>query len=162
MIMSSRFVAPADCHRPRAENPRAGGQSAETFDELVVEILVAERNPKHPLTHQGRDLVLDPFRTPVVVKAQRKTIYKLNRPDGRSQQQRSRIRRDQSGINAASAERPSTVPKSNPSALTLCRHRGSPQIYGVVAAQQLSLIRSPRCAHLREKSRLGPSLRRPQ
>jgi hypothetical protein len=36
---------------------------------VVVEILVAERDSKHPLTDQGHDLVLYPFRTPLVVKA---------------------------------------------------------------------------------------------
>jgi hypothetical protein len=36
---------------------------------VVVEILVAKRNREHPLANQGRDLVLDPLRTPLVVKA---------------------------------------------------------------------------------------------
>jgi hypothetical protein len=31
---------------------------------VVVEILVAERDPEHPLTDQGRNLMLDIFRTP--------------------------------------------------------------------------------------------------
>jgi hypothetical protein len=36
---------------------------------VVVEILVAERDSEHTLTDQGRDLMLDIFRTPLVVKA---------------------------------------------------------------------------------------------
>jgi len=54
---------------------------------VVVEILVAERDSEHPLTHQGRDLVLDPFRTPLVVKARRKTLHQSDRSIRRSQQQ---------------------------------------------------------------------------
>ena len=41
---------------------------------VVVEILVAERDSERPLTDQGRDLMLDVFRTPLVVKAQREPV----------------------------------------------------------------------------------------
>jgi hypothetical protein len=37
------------------------------------------------LTDQGRDLVLDVFRTPLVVKAQRKPVHHSDRSIGRSQ-----------------------------------------------------------------------------
>ena len=36
---------------------------------VLVEILIAMRNPEHPLAHQCRDLVLDQFQAPHVVKA---------------------------------------------------------------------------------------------
>jgi hypothetical protein len=65
---------------------------------VVVEILVAERDPEHPLTHQGRHTVLDQLRTPLIVKARRKPIHQINRPIGRAQKQRSRIRRHQPAV----------------------------------------------------------------
>ena len=65
---------------------------------VVVEILVAERDPEHPLTHQGRHTVLDQLRTPLVVKARRKPIHQINRPIGRAQKQCPRIRRHQSAV----------------------------------------------------------------
>jgi hypothetical protein len=37
---------------------------------VVVEILIAKRNPKHPLADQRHYLVLDQFQAPHVVKAQ--------------------------------------------------------------------------------------------
>ena len=65
---------------------------------VVVEILVAERDPEHPLTDQGYNLMLDPFRTPLVVKARRKPVHHSDRSISRSQEQRSRVGGDQSGI----------------------------------------------------------------
>jgi hypothetical protein len=65
---------------------------------VVVEILVAERDPEYPLTDQGRDLVLDVFGTPLVVKARRKPIHHSDRQIGCSQQQRSCVGGDQPGI----------------------------------------------------------------
>ena len=52
---------------------------------VVVEILVAKRDPENPLTDQGRDLVLDPLRMPLVVKARRKPVHHTDRSIGRSQ-----------------------------------------------------------------------------
>jgi RNA-directed DNA polymerase len=65
---------------------------------VVVEILVAERDSEHPLTDQGRDLMLDVFRTPLVVKAQREPVHHSDRSIGRAQQQRSCVGGDQPGI----------------------------------------------------------------
>jgi hypothetical protein len=42
---------------------------------VVVEILVAERDPEYPLTDQGRDLMFDVFGAPLVVKAQRNPVH---------------------------------------------------------------------------------------
>jgi hypothetical protein len=52
---------------------------------VVVEILVAKRDPENPLTDQGRDLMLDPLRMPLVVKARRKPVHHSDRSIGRSQ-----------------------------------------------------------------------------
>jgi len=41
---------------------------------VIVEVLVAERNREYPLANQGGDFMLDPVRSPFIVKARRKTI----------------------------------------------------------------------------------------
>jgi hypothetical protein len=52
---------------------------------VVVEVLVAERNPEHPLADQGCDLVLDQVRPSLVVKAPREPIDHSDRTIGRAQ-----------------------------------------------------------------------------
>ena len=42
---------------------------------VVVEILIAKRNPEHPLADQRNHLVLDQFRAPHVVKARGQSIH---------------------------------------------------------------------------------------
>ena len=111
---------------------------------VVVEILVAERDPEHPLTDQRHDLVLDQFRPSLVVKARRKPIHHSDRSIRRAQQQRSRVRRHQPGIKCGFHSATFDGSKIKPFCATLCRHRGSSSNRSkVVAAQQLSLIRSP-------------------
>src|SRR5271165_2433071 len=84
---------------------------------MVVEVLVAERDGKHALTHQRCNLVLDQILPPLVMEARREPPDQPNRSICRPQQQRACIRRNQAGINAASKGRPSTIPKSKHSAL---------------------------------------------
>jgi hypothetical protein len=49
---------------------------------VVVQILIAKRDPEHPLTDQCHHLVLNKFRTPHVVKARRKPTHHPHHPDG--------------------------------------------------------------------------------
>ena len=53
---------------------------------VVVEILVAQRNSEHPLPDQCHHLMLDPLRTPLVVKTPRKPIEQTDRTIRRPQQ----------------------------------------------------------------------------
>jgi hypothetical protein len=84
---------------------------------VVVEILIAKCDGEHPLADQRRDLVLDQFPSPLVVKARRKPIHQSDCPIRRAQKQSPRIRRHQPASNPASTARPSTVPTSNCSAI---------------------------------------------
>ena len=95
---------------------------------VVVEILIAERDREHPLADQCRDLMLDQFRAPLVVKARRKPIHHPNRTIRGSQQQRSRIRCHQSGIKCGFHRAAFNDSKIKAFCATLCRHRGSPRI----------------------------------
>ena len=95
---------------------------------VIVEVLIAERDPEHPLADQRRDLVLDQFRAPLVVKARRKPIHQSDRTIRRSQQQRSGIRRHQAAIKCGFHRAAFDDSKIKAFCATLCRHRGSPRI----------------------------------
>ena len=95
---------------------------------VIVEVFVPERDPKHPLTDQRSHLVLDQLRTPPISKARRKATNQINRAIRRSQKQRSRIRRHQSGIKCRNDWATFNHSKIKLLCATLCRHRGSPQI----------------------------------
>jgi hypothetical protein len=92
---------------------------------VVVEILVAERDPEHPLADQCRHLVLNPLRAPLVVKARRKPSHQIDRPVGRPQKQRASIRRYQAGIERRVHRAAFNGSKIKVFCATLCRHRGS-------------------------------------
>jgi hypothetical protein len=53
---------------------------------VVAKILVAQRDPEHPLPDQCHHLMLDPLRTPLVVKTRRKPIEQADRTIRRPQQ----------------------------------------------------------------------------
>ena len=95
---------------------------------MVVQILIAKRDPEHPLTDQRHHLVLNEFRTPHVVKAQRKPVH---HPDGaicRAQKQRPGIRGDRASVERRDHLASLHGGKSKQFRATLCRHRGAPQI----------------------------------
>ena len=90
---------------------------------VVVQILIAKRNSKHPLADQRHHLVLNKFRTPHIVKARRKPIH---HPDGairRAQQQRSGIRRDRARVKRRDHCAAFHGAKFKQFRATLCRHR---------------------------------------
>ena len=47
---------------------------------VVVHVLVAQRNPEHPLADHRTDLVNDPAARPAVVEARGKAIDQTDRP----------------------------------------------------------------------------------
>jgi hypothetical protein len=47
---------------------------------VIVDVLVAQRNPEHPLAHQGFNAVLDQFLAATIVEATGKPIDQSNRP----------------------------------------------------------------------------------
>jgi len=111
---------------------------------VVVEVLIAERDRKHPLAHQCRNLVLDQLRAPRVVKARCKPSDHSDRAIRGPQQQRASIRRDQAAIKSGFHRAAVHYSKIKAFRATLCRHRGFPRIVPkAVVAQPLSMIRSP-------------------
>jgi hypothetical protein len=95
---------------------------------VVVEILIAKRNPEHPLADQRRDLVLDQVGAPLVVKARGKPIHHPDGPIRRAQKQRSCIRRDRARIECRHHRAAFNRFKSKEIRATLCRHRGTPRV----------------------------------
>ena len=95
---------------------------------VVVEILIAKRNPEHPLADQRRDLVLDQLRAPHVVKARCQPIHHSDRPIRRAQKQRSCIRRDRARVEYRDHRAAFNRFKSKKIRATLCRHQGAPLI----------------------------------
>ena len=59
---------------------------------VVIEVLIPERNPKHPLADQGGHRVLDQILTAMIAKAGRKSIHQIDRSIGRAKKQPTRIR----------------------------------------------------------------------
>ena len=92
---------------------------------VVVEILVAERNRKHPLTDQRRDLVLDQILPPLVMEARGKSIHHADRSIRRSQQQPARFRRHQAGVKGGFHSAAFNHSKIKAFCATLCWHRWS-------------------------------------
>jgi hypothetical protein len=93
---------------------------------MVDEILVSQRDPKHPLGHHRRNAVLDQRLGTPVIKAGGEPVHQPDRPIGRAEEQRPGI-----GCDLAAVE-----PCHHPAAFdhfiteqvaaTLCRHRGTP------------------------------------
>jgi hypothetical protein len=95
---------------------------------VVVEVLIAKRDPEHPLADQRHDLVLDQLRAPHVVKARGQSIHHPYRTIRRAQKQRSGIRRDRARVERRYHRTAFNRFKSKEIRDTLCRHRGAPRI----------------------------------
>jgi len=59
---------------------------------VIVEILIAKRDAKDPLSHKRCDRMFDELRAPLVVKAARKSIYQSDRSIRRSEQKSAGVR----------------------------------------------------------------------
>ena len=98
--------------------------------QLVVidQVLVAERDPEHPLRHHRCDRMLDLGLVPTVVEAGREPGHQANRPISRAEQQRPGIRRDRAAIESRHHLAAFDHFITEQVAATLCRHRGAPPI----------------------------------
>ena len=93
---------------------------------MIDQVLIPERNAEHPLGDHALDAVLDLRLDPTVVKAGREPRHEADRPIGRAEQQRPRVRRDLAAIEGGHhlAALDHFIPEQI--AATLCRHRGAP------------------------------------
>jgi hypothetical protein len=95
---------------------------------MVVDVLISQRNPEHPLPNQGRRQMLDQFPFAPVHEAGGKAINQPDRTIRRSQQQRPGIRCDRSTIKSRHNGAAFHRCKLEQFCATLCRHRGAPRI----------------------------------
>ena len=114
---------------------------------MVVEVLVAERDAKDPLTDQRPDLMLDQILPPIVMKASRKAPDQPDRSVGRAQSSAPA-----SDVTTPASNAASTMPAFHPSKIkafcaTLCRHRGAPQITESPCSTATFADSAPRCAY---------------
>ena len=108
-------------------------QSAEHHPEhrvvaqpvVVDQVLVAERDPEHPLPDQRRHLVHHPLRRPAVGEAGREALDQPDSPVGCPEQQPSRIRRNLTAIEIRHHRAAIDRCESHRLRATLCRHRGA-------------------------------------
>ena len=94
---------------------------------VIVEILIAERDPEHPLADQRHHLMLDQFLTSLVMKACREPLHHPDRTIRRAQQQRPGIRGDRPAVERRHHFAAFHGCKSKQIRATLCRHRGAPR-----------------------------------
>ena len=91
---------------------------------VVVEVLVAERQPEDPLANERRHAVLDQLGLAPVIEARREPLHQLDCPVGRAQQQRARVRRDRPAVERRHHRAAFDACKLQRTCATLCRHRG--------------------------------------
>ena len=95
---------------------------------VVVDILVTQGDPEHPLPNQRRNQMLDQFGAAMVDEALREAIHQPDYPIRRSQQQPASVRGDRPAIKVTNNAVPSYRCKLKQFCVTLCRHRGAPRI----------------------------------
>jgi hypothetical protein len=93
---------------------------------VIAHILVAQRDPEHPLPDQPRHLVFDQPRPAGIGKARRKPLDQADRPIARAQQQPAGIRGHRPAIKIGRHPTPFHRCKKHRRRVTLCRHRGPP------------------------------------
>jgi hypothetical protein len=104
------------------------GRQHRIVAQLIVvdQILIPERDAEHALRHHRRDAVLDLGLGATVDETRRKAPDQADRPIGRTQQQRPRVRGDLAAVKGG--HHPAALDRfiTEQIAATLCRHRGAP------------------------------------
>src|SRR6516225_4705352 len=91
---------------------------------VVVQVLIAKRNPKHPLPNQSHDLVLDQILLSHIVKACCEPTHHPNRTIRLAQEQRASIRGHGAPVESSHHFAALHGCKSEQIWGTLCLHRG--------------------------------------
>ena len=94
---------------------------------MVVEILVAERNPEHALADERRHLMLNQLRAAGIRKAGGKALDEADRPVRGAKQQRTGIRGHRPAIESRLHRTALNGCKTKQVCATLCSHRGAPR-----------------------------------
>jgi hypothetical protein len=116
---------------------------------VVVQVLVAQRQPEYPLAYQRLDLMLDMRGRAVVLKATGKARDQTDRPVRRTEQQRTCIRRDHAAVERRHHRTPFDTCKTEQVRATLCRHRG-------ISLNRLKLLQHNNFRPFRSPMHLSP------
>ena len=93
---------------------------------VVVEVLIAERQPQHALADQRLERVHGEERAATIIKASREPIGEADRLIRFAQQQSSRVRRDHAAVEIGHNTAPTGPSKLHLCQATLRLHRGLP------------------------------------
>jgi hypothetical protein len=93
---------------------------------VIDQILVAERQPEHPLAHEGCHRMLDQLRGAVILKAGGKALHEMDGAIRLAKQQRPGLRGDRPAVKRGHHGAAIHGCKSKQVWATLCRHRGGP------------------------------------
>jgi len=93
---------------------------------VIVQVLIAQRQPEDPLPNQRLELVLDKAGIAPVGEARRKPTHQPEAPIDLAQQQRPRVRGDVAAIEPGHHRAAFYGFKFEQRRRTLCRHRGAP------------------------------------
>ena len=123
-----RFAGQRRTIRPRCRQLAAQHRHHRVVAQLVVvdQILVAQRNPNHPLADQSRYRVLDQLRRAVVREAAGKPLDQPDRPVGGAEQHRPSIRGHPAAVKLGHHRAPFHACKAKQIRATLRPHRAPP------------------------------------
>ena len=123
-----RFAGQRRTIRPRCRQLAAQHRHHRVVAQLVVvdQILVAQRKPKHPLTHHARHRVLHQISGTVIGKTIGKALDQSDLPIGGAEQQRSGLRSHPPAVKPRHHLVPFDGCKAKQIRATLCPHRDPP------------------------------------
>ncbi len=122
---------------------------------MVDQVLVAQAQAEHPLTHQGAHVMHHPRRIATIHKAAGEAIQQAYGLVGGRQQHRARVRSQPAAVKSAHNFTPAGLSQIQRIWDTLLGHRGTPANGHLFVAEKLSLILSPYATRSGEKSGLG-------
>ena len=146
-----RALARQGCGQPPQERAEQGIVAQLV---MVDQVLVAQAQAEHPLTHQGAHVMHRPGRIATIHKAAGETIQQAYGLVGGRQQHRACIRRQPPAIESAHNFTPAGLSQIQRIWDTLLGHRGTPANGHLFVAEELSLILSPYATRPGEKSGL--------
>jgi hypothetical protein len=114
---------------------------------VVDQVLVTQRNPEHPLTHQARHLVDHQVGRTVIGKAAGKALDQSDLPIGGAKQYRPGLRGHRPTVKRRHHLAPFNRCKAKQIRATLCLHRDSPAPEINRLCNSIFSDPGPRCTH---------------
>ena len=112
---------------PGLQTPQHHPQNRVVAQRVVVDqVLVAQRDPEHPLAHQGGDVVHHTAGRAPVREAGREAVHQSDRPVRGAQQQGARVRGHHPAAEIRYNRTAIETCKPHRGSATLCGHRGTP------------------------------------